>query len=64
MTGEQRVHENSIHPPPLSIPPIVLDHVGQLNDELSLLVFLTQLKCLLLQRDNKKMMECVKACSV
>lgn len=37
---------------PLSVPAVVLYHVGQLNDVLPLLVLLTQLKGLLLQRDG------------
>lgn len=43
-----RGHKNSISALHLSIPPIVLNHVGQLDYELPLLVFLTQLKCLLI----------------
>ena len=46
-TDEGRnINENiALH---LSVPAVVLYHVGQLNDELPLLVLLTQLKGLLL----------------
>ena len=37
---------------PPSVPAIVLDHVGQLDDELPLLVLLAQLERLLLGRDG------------
>lgn len=40
-----------------SLPPIVLDHVSQLNDELSLFVLLTALKRVLLLTNSRKKTE-------
>lgn len=36
--------KDGVSPPPVSVPAVVLYHVGQLDDKLALLVLLTQLE--------------------
>lgn len=47
-----------------SLPSVVLDHVSQLDDKLSLFVLLTALERVFLEREKKRVKSCGRTCEV